>query len=215
MAAVPEEQEDSTGGVFRPTLTAVAISFPLPMLPLAIGVIIFIGIHLVPGVPIVRQRLVERLGEGAYKGVFSCVALAGLLLIIIGKARADVVPLWQPPDWGRTAALAITSVAFILLAAAYLPSNIKRFTAHPMLWGVSAWAAAHLLTNGDLASMLLFGSLGAFALVAMWSANRRGAAVASVRQPLLKDGVAVAAGLVAYGIFLALHPYLFGVAVIS
>jgi uncharacterized membrane protein len=102
----------------------------------------------------------------------------------------------------------------VLLAGAYVPTNIKRFTAHPMLWAVTVWAAAHLLANGDLASLVLFGGLGTFALVDMWSANVRGAEVVATRQPLFKDLATVIAGLVAYGVFLALHSYLFGVSVI-
>ncbi|MBA2410978.1 MAG: NnrU family protein [Gammaproteobacteria bacterium] len=185
------------------------------MLLLTLGIIVFVGVHLVPGFPALRERLAGRLGEGRYMALFSGVALAGLVLIIIGKSAADFVPLWQPPGWGRVAALLITPLAFVLLATAYLPTNIKRFTAHPMLWGVSAWAVAHLLANGDLASLVLFGGLGSFALIDMWLANRRGAEISATRQPLVKDLTALVAGLVAYGIFLTLHPYLFGVAVIA
>lgn len=185
------------------------------MLLLTLGVIVFAGVHLVPGFPALRECLVSRLGEGRYMALFSAVAFAGLLLIIIGKSTTVFVPLWQPPGWGRAAALLITPLAFVLLAAAYLPSNIKRFTAHPMLWGVSAWAAAHLLANGDLASLALFGGLGLFALVDMWLANMRGAEISATRQPVVKDLTTAIAGLVVYVVFLALHPYLFGVAVIS
>src|SRR4051812_19915482 len=120
------------------------------MLLLVLGIIIFSGIHLVSSFPDLRQRLVNRLGEGPYKGTFAGIAFAGLLLIIIGKAIANVVPVWQPPGWGRAAALAIMPVAFILLAGAYLPNNMKRFTSQPMLWGVVIWGVAHLLANGDL-----------------------------------------------------------------
>src|SRR5680860_701483 len=117
------------------------------MLLLTLGIIVFASVHLVSAFPIIRERLVGLLGEGRYMALFSGVALAGLLLIIVGKSAADFVPLWQPPGWGGVAALLITPLAFVFLAAAYLPTNIKRFTAHPMLWGVSAWAAAHLLAT--------------------------------------------------------------------
>jgi uncharacterized membrane protein len=184
------------------------------MLLLIIGIIVFAGIHLVPSIPALRQRLVDRLGEGRYMAVFSVGSLAGLLLIIIGKGTAEFVPLWQPPTWARPVTVVIMPFAFVLLAGAYLPTNIKRFTAHPMLWAVTGWAAAHLLANGDLASLVLFGGLGTFALVDMGSANVRGAEVVATRQPLFKDLATVIAGLIAYGVFLALHPYLFGVSVI-
>ncbi|MGI8740473.1 MAG: NnrU family protein [Gammaproteobacteria bacterium] len=185
------------------------------MLLLTLGIIVFAGVHLVPGFPALRERLTGRFGEGGYMVPFSGVALVGLLLIIFGKSAADFVALWQPPGWGRAAALLITPLAFVLLAAAYLPTNIKRFTAHPMLWGVSAWAAAHLLANGDLASLVLFGGLGSFALIDMWLASKRGAKMSAMRQPVVKDLMTVIAGLVAYSLFLTLHPYLFGVAVIA
>lgn len=183
------------------------------MLVLVIGIVVLAGIHLVPSFPRLRHGLVNRLGEGSYKGTFAAIALAGLLLIIIGKAKADVIPLWQPPGWGRTAALAIMPIAFILLVGAYLPSNLKRFTAQPMLWGVVLWAVVHLLANGDLASLVLFGGLGAFALAMMWSEYTHKAVLLDERQPLSRDLITVAAGVLTYSIFLVVHPYLFGVAI--
>lgn len=182
---------------------------------LVLGVVILVGIHLLPTFSTLRERLLARLGEGPYKGVFSLIALVGLVLVIVGKARADFVPLWQPAVWGRHTALVLMPVAFMLLVAAFLPSNVKRFTRHPMLWGVTLWAVAHLLANGDLASLVLFGGLGAFSLVAMWSANRHATTKSEEKYALTKDAMVVIAGLVAYGIFAVLHPYLFGVPVIS
>jgi uncharacterized membrane protein len=187
----------------------------MPMLLLVIGIITFSGIHLVATFPDLRQRLVNRLGEGPYKGTFAAIALVGLLLIIIGKARADVVPLWEVPGWGRAAALAVMPIAFILLVGAYLPTNIKRFTSHPMLWGVVIWAVAHLLANGDLASLLLFGGLGVFALAMMWSEYTHKAVLSNERQPFSRDLVTVGAGVLLYGFFVVVHPYLFGAAVIT
>ena len=186
----------------------------MPLLLLVIGIIIFSGIHLVSSFPDLRQRLVNRLGEGPYKGTFAGLALVGLVLLIIGKASADVVPLWGAPGWGHPAALVIMPVAFILLASAYLPNNMKRFTSQPLLWGVVVWASAHLLANGDLASLVLFGGLGAFALAMMWSEYTHKAVLSKERQPLSKDLITVAAGLLTYCIFLVVHPYLFGAAVI-
>ena len=182
---------------------------------LILGVVILVGIHLVPNFTALRQRLVQRLGENPYKGVFSAISLVGLILIIVGKHKAEFVPVWQPPVWGKDVAPLIMPAAFVLLAAAYLPTNIKRFTRHPMLWGITLWAAAHILANGDLASLVLFGGLGVFSLFAMWSANLRGAARSQTRHPLKKDIIGVAAGILVYGIFLFLHPYLFGVPAVS
>lgn len=182
---------------------------------LTIGITIFVGMHLVPSSPALRASLVGRLGKRRYLALFSGVSLVGLLLIIVGKGTADIVPLWQPPEWGRAAALVITPFAFVLLAAAYLPTNLRRFTANPMLWGVAIWAIAHLLANGDLASLVLFGGLGAFALIAIGSVSRHEAMPLSATQPAGKNLITVLAGLAAYGLFLALHPYLFGAAAID
>ena len=182
---------------------------------LILGIVIFIGVHLLPSFVPLRRAAMDRLGPGAYKGVFSLLSLVGLVLIVVGKYLADFQPLWQPPAWGRFAAIVLMLPVFMLLAAANMPSNIKRFTRHPMLWGVTLWSVGHLLANGDRASLLLFGSLGAYAVFDMLSANLRGAVKQVVVYPIAKDGMTVAAGLLVYGVLLWLHPYLFGVAVIG
>ncbi len=181
---------------------------------LMLGIVLFIGVHLLPSFVSARRAVMERLGPGAYKGLFSLLSLAGLVLMVVGQYRADFQPLWQPPAWGRNAALVLLLPAFVLLAAANMPSNIKRYTRHPMLWGVTLWSAGHLLANGDRASLLLFGSLGAYAVFDMLSANLRGAVKQVQVYPRVKDGVTVAAGLLVYVVLLWLHPYLFGVAVL-
>lgn len=178
---------------------------------LVAGLVLFIGIHLVPSVPALRAGLVARFGENPYKGIYSVIALAGLVLIIIGKGAAEFEPLYAPPLWGRHVAMILMPVSLILFPAANMPTNIKRFTRHPMLWGLTLWSVAHLLANGDLASVLLFGGLGAFGLFAMWSANRRGAQKSTTVLPIAKDVMVVVAGLVAWAVLLFLHPYLFGV----
>jgi uncharacterized membrane protein len=105
-------------------------------------------------------------------------------------------------------------VALILFVAAFMPTNLKRFTRHPMLWGVTIWAAVHLLANGDLASLILFGSFGAFSLFDMWSANRRGAELSSRVVPYGRDLLAVVGGGIVYVAFLYGHAWLFGVPVV-
>lgn len=185
------------------------------MFLLVFGVLIFVGIHLVPTFSSLRQSLVDRLGSGGYRGMFAAAAFLGLVLMIVGKATADFVPLWEPPVWGRQVAPVLMLFAFILLAAAFMPSNVKRATRHPMLWGVTLWSLAHLLANGDLASLVLFGGLGVFSLFGMWSANMRGATKSKTKYPLMKDIIVAVVGLVVYGVFVVLHPYLFGVPVTS
>ncbi len=178
------------------------------------GMVLFFTVHLIPSLVGIRSMLVTRLGETKYQALFAIVAMTGLILIIYGKSQAGVQSIWLPPDWGTKAAPVLMVLSLILLAAANMKSNIKRFTRHPMLWGVALWSAAHLLANGDLASIFLFGSFGVYALFDMFSANLRGAKKQQTKYPLAKDAIVIVAGIVAYGIFIFLHPYLFGVAVI-
>ncbi len=181
------------------------------MILLALGLVLFIGVHLIPTFTPLRQTLIGRLGHNKYRGAFSAVALLGLILLVIGKTKAGSVPVYEPPTWGRQLALALMVPAFILLPAAHMRTNVKRFTRHPMLWGVTLWSIAHLSANGDLASIVLFGALGAYSLFGMVSANLRGAAKSTTRYPVIREGMVLMAGIAGYAVFLALHPYLFGV----
>jgi uncharacterized membrane protein len=185
-----------------------------PMTLLIIGLAGFIGIHSLPWFPTLRAALIARLGERAYRRRFALVALTSLGLMVLGKARAEFVPLYTPPAWGHQAALPLVLLAFLLLAASQLPSNIKRYTRHPMLWAVTLWSTAHLLANGDLAGVLLFGSLLGYSLAAMYSANIRGARLRTARYPATQDLRAAVAGGIVYIALLELHPYLFGPRVI-
>ena len=150
-------------------------------------------------------------GEAFYKIGYSCAALVGLILIIIGKGRAEYVPIWDPPDWAYHVTQIAMLFSLIFFPAAYLPTNLKRFMRHPFLTGLALWAWSHLLVNGDLASVVLFGGFGAFALFDMWSSNRRGSEKSDQKFPVYRDIILVAVGIVLYGIIIHLHPYLFGV----
>ena len=103
--------------------------------------------------------------------------------------------------------------ALILLAVSFIPGNLNRATAHPMLWSITLWALVHLLASGDLASLLLFGGFGLYSVYAMWSQNRRGVRPAQTRRPIWGDIGAVVVGLVLYALLLKFHAGLFGVAV--
>ena len=178
---------------------------------LVAGILLFVLIHLVPSVPPLRQRLVARLGELPWRGLFSLVAVAGLFLVGKGYGSSPHVPLWEPPAWAPEAAVHVMPLAFVLLAAAYTPGHIRTWLRHPMLIAVVIWAILHLLANGDLASLILFGGFGAFALLAIASTETRNAVVTPKSSRLAMDAVAVIVGLVAYGTFLWAHPRLFGV----
>ncbi|MES2951049.1 MAG: NnrU family protein [Pseudomonadota bacterium] len=147
------------------------------MVYLIVGLVLFLGVH---SVRIVadgwRTQMLARVGEGTYKGLYSVVSLLGFGLIIygFGVARETPVMLWTPPVGMRHAASLLTLLAFILLAAAYVPSNsIKARLHHPMVLGVKAWALAHLLANGSAAHVLLFGSFLAWGVLNFIAARRR------------------------------------------
>ncbi len=97
-------------------------------------------------------------------------------------------------------------LAFILLTAAHMPTNIKRFTRHPMLWGVTIWSFAHLLANGDQAAIILFVSIGAFSLFDMVSANIRGAKLSTIKYPINKDLTVIFIGIVTFVGVMFIHP---------
>ena len=181
------------------------------MLLLIIGMTIFLTVHLLPSMVTFRQRLIAWKGEAFYKIGYSCAALIGLVLIIVGKGRADYISLWDPPGWSYHLIQVTMLIALILLPAAYIPTNLRRFMRHPFLTGLALWALSHLLVNGDLASIILFGGFGAFALFDMWSCNRRGASTADRKFPIFRDIILIFAGLILFAVFLHLHPYLFGV----
>lgn len=185
---------------------------------LVLGLVVFLGVHLVPTLPALRAGLTGRLGEGGYKGLFSVLSFAGLALIVWGFGQRDFVALWTPPEWTRHLAFLLMLPVFVLLAAAYIPSRIRTLVRHPMLLAIKLWALAHLLANGDLASVLLFGSFLAFAVYDRISVKRRGAAgpLGAAQGGIAGDLLAVAIGLVAYVlVLLAGHEYLIGVPLIG
>lgn len=182
---------------------------------LILGILIFFGMHLVPSMVKFRLKMIASLGQRRYQGLYAIIALVGLVLIIYGKSKAGYQVIWDPPVWSKNIVFVVMLPSFFLLVAADMKSNVKRFTRHPMLWGVALWSGVHLFANGDLASMILFGSFFAFSLFAMFSANMRGAAKQEIKYPLTKDAVTIFAGLIAYVVFIKyLHPYLIGVPII-
>lgn len=189
------------------------------MLPLFLGLAIFIGIHLVPTQPQMRRGLASRFGEGAWKGVFSLIALAGFVLIVAGYHKIQVHPgknpqIWSPPAWGRHATLTLMLTVFPLLIEAYLPGRIAALVRHPMITAVTIWACAHLLVRGDLASLLLFGGFLAWSVYAHLSMRAREAAGGHRRAAgaWINDVIAIVLGLGAYVVFLKWgHPALIGV----
>jgi len=144
---------------------------------LILGLLLFLGVH---STRIFandwRSAQIKRMGEGPWKGIYSLISLAGFGLIVWGfsLARQEPMLLWSPPTAMRHVAALLTLIAFVLLAAAYVPRNsIKSRLHHPMVLGVKTWAFAHLLANGRLADLVLFGVFLAWAIPCYAAAKRR------------------------------------------
>lgn len=185
---------------------------------LVAGLALFLGTH---SVRIFaddwRAARIAAMGEGAWKGVYSLLSLAGLALLVwgYGQSRADPLVLWTPPAGLSHVAALLTLPAFVLVTAAYVPMNhIRAAVGHPMVAGVKLWAFAHLLCNGRLGDVLLFGAFLAWAVLDFVAARRRDRA-AGHRQADGRAGrtvVTVVAGVVAWGVFaFHLHAVVVGV----
>ena len=127
-----------------------------------LGLVVFLGAHVFVTMRDWRAGLVARIGEWPYRGLFSLASIVGILLIAYGFAAyraVGMITVWNPPDWTRHLVVVLMWPASIMVAAAYIPGNIKRVLKHPMLAGVKTWAFAHLCANGDLGGMIMFGSV--------------------------------------------------------
>jgi uncharacterized membrane protein len=147
------------------------------MLMLIAGLVIFLGLHSSRiFADNFRAGIIASRGENVWKAIYSVLSIGGFVLIVYGYGEARLAPitLWNPPVWTRHLAALLTLLAFILLAAAYIPKNpIKAKLGHPMLLGTKVWAAAHLLANGNVADVLLFGGFLVWAILCFRAAKKR------------------------------------------
>jgi uncharacterized membrane protein len=188
------------------------------MTALILGLLIFLGAH---SVRIVadgwRVGRIAKLGEMRWKGLYSLASLAGLALIVWGYGLTREIPmdLWIPPLWTRHITTLLTLPAFILLAAVYVPGNsFKTAIGHPMVAGVKLWALAHLISNGRLGDVVLFGAFLVWAALDYRSARRRDRAAGVQRAPgtSARNAVTIVVGVIAWAGFAAfLHAWLIGV----
>ena len=185
---------------------------------LVIGLLLFLGAHSVrlwgEGV---RTRLIEGWGEGPWKGLYTVASLAGLVMIVrgYGQARMDPTILWALPVGVRHFSSLLVLVAFVAVAASYVPgSRLKASLGHPMAAGTALWALAHLLSNGTVADLLLFGGFLVWS-VGVFIGGRRRDAVAGVVYPVVgigRDLLALGIGVVLWCVLaFGLHAYWFGV----
>jgi uncharacterized membrane protein len=183
------------------------------------GLILFLGAHSTRVfADDWRTRTLARIGEKPWKGLITVLSIAGFVLIVVGygQARLDPVVLWVPPVWTRHLSLLINLLAFIAITAAYVPRNrIKAKIGHPMVAGVKAWAIAHLIANGNLADLILFGAFLAWAVVDFRTARRRDRANGTVYPAgtLGRNAITLAIGALIWAVFtMVLHVRLIGVA---
>jgi uncharacterized membrane protein len=173
------------------------------------GLALFIVVHLVPTRPALRAGLVERLGDGPYRGLFSLLSIAGLVLIVLGFGHMQGLgrgnpELWVPPVWIKHVVFLLMVPAIILLVAAYVPSRIRTAVGHPMLTALIIWEFAHLLANGDLASVLLFGSFLGYAIYDRISVVDRASPgpLGAARGRGINDVLVIVGGLALYALIL-------------
>ena len=186
-----------------------------------LGLVLFLGVHTLPAQRELRTRAIAVMGEGSYKLVYALISVLGIALIAWGFAHYRAtgwVDIWNPPKALKHITLALMLPAVILVVAAFLRGHIYTTLKHPMLAGVKLWAAAHLLANGDLGSIVLFGSFLGWAVFDRISLKRR----TDAGGPPIpvggwgNDMIAVAVGIVVYlALAFAFHPVVIGVPVVG
>lgn len=183
------------------------------MLWLCLGVLLWGVVHLVPSIgrPL-RTRLVSALGENGYKAAFAILIVTSIVLMVVGWRATVPSPLYRPPLWTDAVTFALMILAFILFGAAKQPTRIKQIVRHPQLTGLIVWSVAHLLSNGDSRSIILFGGLGIWALVEIFAINAREGEWVKPAVPSMAIEIrGLAISLAVFAAFFWLHPYYTGV----
>jgi uncharacterized membrane protein len=182
-----------------------------------LGLVVFLGAHVFVSMRDERAALISKVGQGPYRGLFSLVSIVGIVLICYGFATyraAGLIPVWYPPPWTRHIVEVLMWPASVMVAAAYIPGDIKRVLKHPLLAGVKTWAFAHLCANGDLGGIILFGSVLAWAVYDRITLKRRsdpGAPSIPVGGTK-NDIIALVVGTIIYlALGLVFHPAVIGV----
>lgn len=180
---------------------------------LAAGMTLWILVHMFPAyAPGSRDALVERLGENPYKGVFSVLSLAALVMIVFGWKQAVPTAVYAPPLMPGIVPSVLVLAGLILFFAAQANGHLKRVLRHPQMIGTILWAVAHLLTNGDSRSIVLFGGFAAWAALEIVLCNRRDGPRGELPDASLKaDLITAVVGIAAFGLLAHFHLRLFGV----
>ncbi|OEC98352.1 MULTISPECIES: NnrU family protein [unclassified Rhizobium] len=185
---------------------------------LILGIVLFLGLHLVRVVaPGLRSSMIARLGEGGWKGAYSIASIVALVILIYGFGQArDMTPIWTPPFWMSHITILLMLFALICLVASLLPAgHIAVRTKHPMVLSVKIWALAHLLSNGDGAAILLFAAFLAWGVILRISLKRRERAGEITLRPFVSgkyDLYAIVIGVIIWALIIwKLHAWIIGV----
>jgi len=183
---------------------------------LLLGLVVFFGVHSISLLALDwRNRVVERLGRTAWQALYSITALIGFYLLVTGygAARPSAAVLYVSPSWLRYVAAVLMLPVFTLALASVLPGRVRERAGHPLLLATMLWAVAHLLTNGSVADVLLFGTFLAWAVTVRLSLARRPARpIRTLPSSAVNDVIVVVGGIALYAIFvLWLHARWFGV----
>ncbi|MGE0212229.1 MAG: NnrU family protein [Parvibaculaceae bacterium] len=180
---------------------------------LAFGVLAFSAVHLVPAVPAVKARFAERIGP-AYGPLFGAASVVTLLLVIVGWRMSSFVPVYDPPAGGRYVTFGLVLLGFLGLGIFLFRGRLRQWLRFPLALGTIAWAAGHLMANGDLASLVLFGGLFVYA-----AAHLLLGLAAGIRPtPDVRPGhdlLSILAGLALFGVFVQLHGTIIGVPIVT
>ena len=188
------------------------------LLILVLGLIVLLGAHIFVTFRDARASVIARLGLNGYRALFALVSLIGLALIVYGFGQYHAhgwLQVWSPPAFMRHITVGLMLFAVIFMTAVFIPSHIKARLKHPMLASVKTWALAHLLSNGDLGSILLFGGFLAWGVYARIAAKRRGdLGTASAPAGWTNDIIVVVLAIVIYlALGYVFHPVVIGVPV--
>ena len=183
-----------------------------------LGWALFFGSHFYSAFRTRGAGDIRKKATGPYMAVYSLVSIAGLAMLIYGYGvLRNAIPVWDPPAWTRHVAMTLMLPAMILLVAAYAPAgHIRKAVKHPMLAAVKAWAVAHLAANGDLFSIILFGSFLVFGVVDRIAVKKRGDNGPAGAPSVAGDAIAVVVGIAVFGVLLAWgHTWITGVPLLS
>lgn len=180
------------------------------MILILFGLVLWYVTHLLPSwAPAHRAALMAQFGEGPYKIAIAILTAAAIGLMTIGYQQADYIGIWAPPGFLVHVNTLLMIVAVIVFIAGRIPSGVRRIVRHPQFTATKIWAVAHLLVNGDLASIVLFGGILAWAVIALIGTNRRdGKPAITVNATLGGTAINLGAGVAVFGVVAGVHTYL-------